>query len=325
MSWLGIKVLPRIEQSFDSDKIVRLVGSTLPINKVQVFYGHLQPPKSPLLRHIANPEGELERLLAGFSALERKLKYYFKDRAYLIQAMTHASYSPNRLTDCYQRLEFLGDAVLDYLITRHLYEDKRAHSPGALTDLRSALVNNTIFASLAVRHGFHKFFRHLSPGLGEVVQRFVTIQEENSHTISEEYYLVGEEAEDVEVPKALGDVFESVAGAIFLDSNMSLDTVWQVYYRMMKKEIVPKSPIRELLELEPETAKFGKPEKLADGRRVRVTVEVFGKGIFKGIGRNYRIAKCTAAKCALKQLKKKGLLARKLTYFNPPQEWGDQR
>ena len=52
-----------------------------------------------------------------------------------------------------------------------------------------------------------------------------------------QYYLVGEEAEDVEVPKALGDVFESVAGAIFLDSNMSLDTVWRVYYRMMKKEI----------------------------------------------------------------------------------------
>jgi endoribonuclease Dicer len=39
------------------------------------------------------------------------------------------------------------------------------------------------------------------------------------------------------VPKALGDVFESIAGAIFLDSNMSLDTVWRVYYKMMKKEI----------------------------------------------------------------------------------------
>lgn len=56
---------------------------------------------------------------------------------------------------------------------------------------------------------------------------------------------------------------------------------------------------------------ISKPEKLADGRRVRVTVEVFGKGTFKGIGRNYRIAKCTAAKCALKQLKKRGLLIRK--------------
>jgi len=46
-----------------------------------------------------------------------------------------------------------------------------------------------------------------------------------------------EEAEDVEVPKALGDVFESIAGAIYMDSNMSLDAVWSVYYRIMKSEI----------------------------------------------------------------------------------------
>ena len=147
-----------------------------------------------------------------------------------------------------------------------------------------------------------------------MIDRFVRIQVENNHSISEEFFLLSEdecnESEDVEVPKALGDIFESIAGAIFLDSNMSLDAVWKVYFRMMEPEIeqfskcVPKSPIRELLELEPETAKFGKPEKLADGRRVRVTVEVFGKGIFRGIGRNYRIAKCTAAKCALRQLKK---------------------
>ena len=66
---------------------------------------------------------------------------------------------------------------------------------------------------------------------------------------------------------------------------------------------VPKSPIREILELEPETAQFGKPEKLADGRRVRCTLEIIGKGVFKGIGRSFRIAKCTAAKCALRALK----------------------
>lgn len=46
-----------------------------------------------------------------------------------------------------------------------------------------------------------------------------------------------EEAEDVEVPKALGDVFESVAGAIYLDSNMSLDTVWTVYHKIMENEM----------------------------------------------------------------------------------------
>jgi endoribonuclease Dicer len=65
---------------------------------------------------------------------------------------------------------------------------------------------------------------------------------------------------------------------------------------------VPKSPIRELLELEPETVKFEKPERTIDGK-IRVCVCVFGKGRFKGVGRNYRIAKNAAAKLALKFLK----------------------
>uniref|UniRef100_A0A182RPL1 ribonuclease III n=1 Tax=Anopheles funestus TaxID=62324 RepID=A0A182RPL1_ANOFN len=363
MAWLGIRVLPIREppqqmrdQSNPPTALSRyeeIERDALQTTATIAEYGHWVAPPSPMVRANITFGGidigatatarELARLLQGFAVFEEVLGYQFQDRSYLLQAMTHASYSPNRLTDCYQRLEFLGDAILDYLITRHLYEDRRQHSPGALTDLRSALVNNTIFASLAVRHGFHKYFLHLSPGLQEVIDRFVRIQQENGHRITEEeYYLqdeddelgefgmavqvgvggIGEEgggiadgrgigeAEDVEVPKALGDVFESIAGAIFLDSDMSLDTVWKVYRKMMGPEIekfsssVPKSPIRELLEMEPETAKFGKPEKLADGRRVRVTVEVFGKGKFRGIGRNYRIAKCTAAKCALRQLKK---------------------
>lgn len=136
--------------------------------------------------------------------------------------------------------------------------------------------------------------------------------------VSLQYYFMEEDeceaAEDIEVPKALGDVFESVAGAIFLDSGGSLDAVWSVYYTMMCREIeqfsgvVPKSPIRELLEMEPETAKFGKPERLVDGK-VRVSVEIFGKGSFSGVGRNYRIAKSTAAKRALRHLKKLQMMA----------------
>ncbi|XP_060808099.1 endoribonuclease Dcr-1 [Amyelois transitella] len=296
----------------------RPVGSLRPYRDesggwMQSIFGELKPPPSPLLRYIEDPEGELEQMLSGYDALERTLQYRFKDRSLLLQALTHASHHNNRLTDCYQRLEFLGDAILDYLITRHLYEEPRRHSPGALTDLRSALVNNTIFATLAARHGFHKYFRHMSPGLNEVLTKYVKIQEENGHSISEEHYLIQEDemeqAEDVEVPKALGDLFESVAGAIFLDSGMSLGAVWKSYVNLMGAELeafsaaAPKSPVRELLEAEPDTAKFGKPERLADGRRVRVSVEVFGRGTFKGIGRNYRIAKGTAARCALRHLR----------------------
>lgn len=83
-------------------------------------------------------------------------------------------------SDCYQRLEFLGDAILDYLITKHLYEDPRQHSPGVLTDLRSALVNNTIFASLAVKYEYHKYFKAVSPELFHVIDDFVQFQLEKN-------------------------------------------------------------------------------------------------------------------------------------------------
>lgn len=297
MSWLKLRVLPHISNQLGKNET----------------YGNLEPPQSPLLKHVPNSDKKLDRLLSGYASFEKKIGYNFKDKAYLLQAFTHASYHYNQLTDCYQRLEFLGDAVLDYLITRHLYEDPQKHSPGTLTDLRSALVNNTFFASLAVKYDFHKYFKAISPGLFGVINKFVEMKKKSSgFDDCENYYLEEEEceeAEEVEVPKALGDVFESVAGAIYLDSEMSLDCVWRVYYAMMKPEIeffsthVPKSPIRELLEMEPQTAKFERAEMTMSGK-VRVRVEVFGKGQFVGIGRNKRIAKCTAAKRALRELKK---------------------
>ena len=71
-----------------------------------------------------------------------------------------------------------------------------------------------------------------------MLDRFVRIQAESGWKVSEECYLIEEdeteEAEDIEVPKSLGDIFESVAGSIYLDSGLSLDAVWKVYFRMMR-------------------------------------------------------------------------------------------
>lgn len=44
-------------------------------------------------------------------------------------------------------------------------------------------------------------------------------------------------AEEVDVPKALGDIFESLAGAIFLDSQYNLTIVWNIYFNIMAEEI----------------------------------------------------------------------------------------
>lgn len=78
--------------------------------------------------------------------------------------------------------------LTDYLITRYLYEDPRQHPPGALTDLRSALVNNTTFAVLAVRFEFHRFFKHFSHTLNLIMDKFIKAQEENGHCINEEVH-----------------------------------------------------------------------------------------------------------------------------------------
>lgn len=76
--------------------------------------------------------------------------------SFLFQAMSHASYIRNRLTRSYERLEFLGDAILDFLITSYIFESCGNLKPGELTDLRSALVNNVTFASYVVKLGLHK-------------------------------------------------------------------------------------------------------------------------------------------------------------------------
>ncbi|XP_052768714.1 endoribonuclease Dicer-like [Mya arenaria] len=299
MSWMGLKVLPKENMAADGyDEDLRPV--------------RLPPPASPMDGADRTACDLLTRLLDGYEGFEERIGYTFRDRSYLLQAFTHASYHFNTITDCYQRLEFLGDAVLDYVITRHLYEDSDKYSPGVLTDLRSALVNNNIFAALAVKWDFHKYFKAISPSLFHVIEKFVARQKEKEDEIDDEDEEADEDHEkehvELEVPKALGDIFESVAGAVYLDSGMSLDTVWRVFYRIMKPQIdkylqnIPKSPVRELLEQEPETAKFEKPERTMAGK-IRVTVNVVGKGVFTGVGRNYRIAKSAAAKKALRCIK----------------------
>ncbi|KAI8537048.1 hypothetical protein RHMOL_Rhmol10G0304500 [Rhododendron molle] len=68
-----------------------------------------------------------------------------------------------------QRLEFVGDAVLDHLITRHLFFTYTDLPPGRLTDLRAAAVNNENFARVAVKHKLHLHLRHGSSDLEKQV------------------------------------------------------------------------------------------------------------------------------------------------------------
>jgi endoribonuclease Dicer len=71
-----------------------------------------------------------------------------------------------------QRLEFLGDAVLDFLLTRHLFTSHPTSTPGLLTSLRSASVNNERFARVAVKLKLHSYLRHGSGLLLHQIEEF---------------------------------------------------------------------------------------------------------------------------------------------------------
>lgn len=80
----------------------------------------------------------------------------------------------------FQRLEFLGDAVLDILITRHLFLSHKDTDEGELTDLRSASVNNENFAQVAVKHNLHHFLQHSSGHLQDQITEYVNSLEGSS-------------------------------------------------------------------------------------------------------------------------------------------------
>lgn len=113
--------------------------------------------------------------VAKFDAVEEALSYRFNNYSLLRQAFTHTSLPRdyNSVRCSYEQLEFLGDALLDFLVTRHLYMYHRDMSPGDLTDLRSAVVNNYSFAALSVKLGFAKHLQSLSPPLFSIVNKFV--------------------------------------------------------------------------------------------------------------------------------------------------------
>ena len=80
------------------------------------FCGFQRPP-SPLLLHVPNAHDKLTHLLGGYDAFEAHIQYSFKDKSYLLQAFTHASYHYNNITDCYQRyIYFSSDSLFCFKI-----------------------------------------------------------------------------------------------------------------------------------------------------------------------------------------------------------------
>ena len=176
LNFLGLKVLPEVGESHDTDPF----AENYSLDQSPGCYGGFWPDQTNAPRGRDN-EDLVYQMISGLATFEKKsIKYTFQSKLHLLEALTHASYHPNRITACYQRLEFLGDALLDFLVTQHLYFRHLKLSPGELTKIREALVNNHIFGVIAVKNDYHKYLKQMSPQWFKTVENFINRVEDET-------------------------------------------------------------------------------------------------------------------------------------------------
>ncbi|KAJ6805125.1 endoribonuclease Dicer-like protein 1-like [Iris pallida] len=272
-------------------------------------------------KHVV-PESILRSV--DFDSLEGALNVKFNDKGLLVEAITHAS-RPSSGVSCYQRLEFVGDAVLDHLITRHLFFTYTDLPPGRLTDLRAAAVNNENFARVAVKHKLHLHLRHGSTALEAQIRDFVKDVRDELLKPGFNSFGLG----DCKAPKVLGDIVESIAGAIFLDSGRDTSVVWRVFqpllHPMVTPETLPMHPVRELQERCQQQAEGLEYKATRTGNVA--TVEVFIDGVQIGVAQNpqKKMAQKLAARNALAALKEKEEKAMEIQLLKKDEEGGDEK
>ncbi|KAF3337365.1 endoribonuclease Dicer 3a-like protein [Carex littledalei] len=241
--------------------------------------------------------------------IEEKIGYKFAVKGLLLEAIMHPTQQDPAITYCYQRLEFLGDSVLDILITRHLYEKYTDVDPGELTDLRSASVNNETFAQTAVRHKLHL---HLQHGSGLLLQQIT----DYIRALGESQSSPDPEKNAPKGPKVLGDIVESITGAILIDTKFNLTQVWDIVESLLSPLVTPESlelpPFRELSELCSHQGYYlGTTCMKRKDEMVTAVLEVQLPELRvtrRAIERNTKEAKGKAAFLLLKDLEKRGVM-----------------
>lgn len=127
--------------------------------------------------------------MKGLNEIENIIGYAFKDKTLLERAFVHSSYANERGIESYERLEFLGDGVLDLIVTERLYGTD--DDEGAMTEKRARIVSSPPLEDAVEKLGLGKFLK-----FGE-----------------------GESRQPHSQRKVLADLFESIVGAIYLDGG----------------------------------------------------------------------------------------------------------
>ena len=218
--------------------------------------------------------------------LDTKYKIRFNNPKLLEEAFTHSSYAnehPENGTRDYEKLEFLGDAVLELAISDYLYRNFRNLNEGELTRMRSNIVDTEGFAEFAQKFGFPA---EINLGHGE------------------------EKAGARSRKTLLEDVFEAFNGALFLDQGM------EAVEHFLSLTVYPlidagkfdasrdyKTDLQELLQQDgPVKIEYEvlKEEQLPSKFTVQLVVN--GKTLSEGQGHNKKAAEQEAAKIALGKL-----------------------
>lgn len=227
--------------------------------------------------------------MLNFSKLEELIGYKFKSRDLLKESLTHRSYlneEPNWNLPHNERLEFLGDAVLELIVTEELFNRYPEYTEGQLTPIRSALVNYQMLALVAREINLEKFVL-LSRGESKDTGR----------------------AREV----ILANAMEALIGGIYLDSNYtSAKNFIKKFILKQLEEVMNKELYRD--------AKSLLQEKIQEKIKITPTYKVLGetgpdhqksftigvyfgdKLIAKGIGLSKQDAEIEAAKEALQKL-----------------------
>lgn len=227
--------------------------------------------------------------MSDLATLQTRLGYTFHDEGLLRLALTHPSiaHEQNTATAHNQRLEFLGDAVLQLVLTRELYEKFPTFSEGPLTKARAKLVNRRALAERA---------RPLDLGAHLILSR-------------------GEETNGGrERGSTLADAFEALLGALFLDGGF--EAAREFIHREFAPVLDslselpnienPKGELQELLQSGSEHApeyRFVSASGADHDRDFECAVLHEGVELARGCGKSKKAAESEAAMAALKILR----------------------
>jgi ribonuclease-3 len=223
-----------------------------------------------------------------YKELEKALGYRFRDGTRLEQALTHRSYRYEHedLAFDNQRLEFLGDAVLDFIVAAYVFRRFDEEQEGVLTSVRSQTTSGEALAEIARSIGLGE---HLKMGKGE------------------------EQCGGRERPSNLADALEAVVGAAFLDGGIRaaqriMKTLFQAKLDALSGDMWAGNPKGKLQEVCQRTWKSSPVYRMVlregPAHATVFTVEVLLPDGTSGTGRgrSKQVAQREAARAALKML-----------------------